>query len=168
MNKYIPISMLNDFFFCPYSIYLHNLYLETDEGLYQAESQVRGKIAHKSIDYQTARISKGDMVGLSVYSDTYNLMGKIDMYRHNEDLHIERKYQLKRIYKGQIYQLWAQYLCLSEMGYDVKQLAFYEIAKNKTFHIPIPNDADIEQLTSFLKTFRSYNPSMPMVVNPNN
>ena len=28
---YIHISTLNDFIFCPYSIYLHNVYMESDE-----------------------------------------------------------------------------------------------------------------------------------------
>ena len=36
MEDYISISQLNDFIFCPYSIYLHNVYMETDEGLYHA------------------------------------------------------------------------------------------------------------------------------------
>ena len=27
MNDYIPLSTLNDFIFCPYSIYLHSVYL---------------------------------------------------------------------------------------------------------------------------------------------
>ena len=31
MEDYISISTLNDFIFCPYSIYLHNVYMETDE-----------------------------------------------------------------------------------------------------------------------------------------
>ncbi len=32
-EDYISISTLNDFIFCPYSIYLHNVYMESDEGL---------------------------------------------------------------------------------------------------------------------------------------
>lgn len=36
MDNYISISTLNDFIFCPYSIYLHNVYMEADEGLYHA------------------------------------------------------------------------------------------------------------------------------------
>lgn len=38
----IPISTLNDFIFCPYSIYLHNVYIDTDEGNYHAKPQTRG------------------------------------------------------------------------------------------------------------------------------
>lgn len=58
MIDYIPISTLNDFVFCPYSIYLHNVYMESDEGLYHATPQTMGKIAHKSIDEKTASHSK--------------------------------------------------------------------------------------------------------------
>lgn len=46
MEDYIPISQLNDFVFCPYSIYLHNVYMETDEGLFHTSPQTQGKIAH--------------------------------------------------------------------------------------------------------------------------
>ena len=38
-EDYISISTLNDFIFCPYSIYLHNVYMESDEGLYHATPQ---------------------------------------------------------------------------------------------------------------------------------
>lgn len=47
MSDHIPISWLNDYVFCPYSIYLHNVYMSTDEGLYHALPQVRGKAAIK-------------------------------------------------------------------------------------------------------------------------
>ena len=39
MEDYIAISTLNDFIFCPYSIYLHNVYMETDESVYHATPQ---------------------------------------------------------------------------------------------------------------------------------
>ena len=34
MEDYISISTLNDFIFCPYSIYLHNVYMEADETMH--------------------------------------------------------------------------------------------------------------------------------------
>ena len=34
MEDYIMISQLNDFIFCPYSIYLHNIYMEASEEIY--------------------------------------------------------------------------------------------------------------------------------------
>lgn len=167
MNDYINISMLNDFIFCPYSIYLHNIYMETDEGLYHATPQLRGKIVHKTIDEKTASNEKNDLLSLPVYSDRFKIMGKIDVFRIDEKLLIERKYQLKQIYRGQIYQLWAQYFCLVEMGYNVKQLAFYEISTHKTIPIPLPNDNDIKEFSSFIETFRNFNPEKTININPN-
>ena len=128
MEDNISISTLNDFIFCPYSIYLHNVYMETDEGLYHATPQTRGKI----IDSKKASNRADDLQSLSVMSEEYGLMGKIDIYKGKEQKLIERKYQLKNIYQGQIYQLWGQYLCMKEMGYDVKAIAFYEISTNRS------------------------------------
>lgn len=34
MDDYISLSMLNDYIFCPYSIYLHNVYANTDEEVF--------------------------------------------------------------------------------------------------------------------------------------
>lgn len=54
MQDYIPISTLNDFIFCPYSIYLHNVYMESDDSMFHATPQTTGKIAHKTIDTKKA------------------------------------------------------------------------------------------------------------------
>ena len=107
MIDYIPISTLNDFVFCPYSIYLHNVYMESDEGLYHAVPQTMGKIAHRTVDEKTASHRKEDYLSLPVFSEKFGLMGKVDFYKHKEKVLIERKYQLKTIFRGQIYQLWA-------------------------------------------------------------
>ena len=50
MKELIPISKLNDFDFCPYSIYLQNVYMDTDEDLYRAQPQTRGNNAHENVD----------------------------------------------------------------------------------------------------------------------
>ena len=50
MQDYISISTLNDFIFCPYSIYLHNVYMGGDEELVHATPQAKGKAAHAAID----------------------------------------------------------------------------------------------------------------------
>lgn len=62
MDDYITISSLNDFIFCPYSICLHNIYMDTDEGLYNAMPQVRGKIAHLSVDNKSSSNRKKDLL----------------------------------------------------------------------------------------------------------
>ena len=78
---YISISTLNDFIFCPYSIYLHNVYMESDEGLYHATPQTKGRNAHETIDTKKASNRADDLQSLPIISEKYRLMGKIDLYR---------------------------------------------------------------------------------------
>lgn len=167
MEDYISISTLNDFIFCPYSIYLHNVYMETDEGLYHATPQTKGKLAHEPVDLKTSSNRSDDIFALPVFSEQLGLMGKIDVYNRKEKKLIERKYQLKHIYQGQIYQLWAQYFCMVEMGYEIESIAFYEISTKKIMPISIPSDTDREELESFIVSFKTFNPLTPIKVNPN-
>ncbi|MDR1945199.1 MAG: hypothetical protein LBQ59_03905 [Candidatus Peribacteria bacterium] len=50
MESYIKLSTLNDFIFCPKSIYYHTLYDQYNKELYQEEVQKAGTIAHETID----------------------------------------------------------------------------------------------------------------------
>jgi CRISPR-associated protein Cas4 len=104
-------------------------------------------------------------MGLSVYCDELGVAGKIDIYKTNEKLLIERKYQLKTIYQGQIYQLWAEYFCMIEMGYEVEKLAFYAISTNKTFPVTVPNENDKQELWYFIMEFKRFNPEQPISIN---
>ncbi len=167
MSDYILISQLNDFVFCPYSIYLHNVYQGADESLFHATPQTRGRIAHESVDTKTASHRTADILSLPVYSEEFALMGKIDLYRSSEKKLIERKYRLANVYRGQIYQLWAQYFCLKEMGYPVEHLAFYEISTNRMMPIHLPTEHDKEEFRAFLQTFHAYNPADTITTNPN-
>ena len=147
MSDYIPLSTLNDFIFCPYSIYLHSVYMESDEDLYKATPQIKGAIAHNGVDEKKSSTRRSDIMSLPVYCDELGISGKIDVYKQDKHLLIERKNNLKRIFRGQIYQLWGQYFCLKEMGYEVEQLAFYEIST---------------------KQFKRYNPASTTIqINPN-
>lgn len=139
--------------------------MESDEGLYHATPQTRGRNAHETIDTKKASNRAGDLQSLPILSEKYRLMGKIDLYRGKDKKLIERKYQLKNIYQGQIYQLWAQYLCMTEMGYDVKEIAFYEIRTNKMIPVAIPSAEQLVQFQSFLKSYQTYNPEQPIPVN---
>ena len=38
------------------------------------------------------------------------------------------------------YQLYAQYFCLREMGYEVEKLKLYSLDDNKVYEIPLPNE----------------------------
>ena len=81
---------------------------------------------------------------------------------------IERKNNLKQIFKGQIYQLWGQYFCMVEMGYQVDAIAFYEISTNKMIPIALPDDQSRQELTDFLRKFRSFDPlHTPFKINTN-
>ena len=141
--------------------------MDTDEGLYHAVPQTRGKIAHHTIDTKTASNRKQDLISFPVYSTEYKLMGKVDIYRQKDKTLIERKYQLKQIYQGQIYQLWAQYFCLIEMGYEVDKIAFYEISTNKMIPVPLPSDEDIIKFKTLIEHFHNFNPIDNFPVNPN-
>ena len=167
MIDYVSISMLNDFIFCPYSIYLHNVYMESDEGLYHAAPQTRGNIAHHTVEEKGASHRKEDLWSLPIYSERFRLMGKVDLYKSKEHTLIERKYQLKHIYQGQIYQLWAQYFCLIEMGYPVERMFFYETSTNRMIPVTLPTVQEEIQFTSFIERFHHYNPGLETTVNIN-
>lgn len=51
MSEYaISISNLNDFIFCPASIYFHGLDSDTERMVYQSPDQLNGSAAHKTVD----------------------------------------------------------------------------------------------------------------------
>lgn len=166
MEDYINISSLNDFTFCPYSIYLHNVYKSTDDEVYKSIPQNRGKTAHETIDKKTST-SANEIQSLPVSSDEFGVMGKIDIYRKEEKQLIERKYQLKQVYKGHLYQIWAQYFCMLEMGYEIERLAFYEISTNKMIPVNLPSDDEKQELLAFIKKFRDYNIEDDLTININ-
>jgi len=167
MHDLIPISKLNDFIFCPYSIYLHNVYMSGSEDIVHAAPQVAGKAAHTAIDENKYSTRKHEITGLNICSIRLGVYGKIDIYKAREKLLLERKFKLVNIYRGQMYQLWAQYFCMIEMGYEVNNLAFYSISDNKTYDIKIPGESEKDEFEKFLYKFRSFDPSMPIAVNNN-
>lgn len=168
MDNHIAITALNDFIFCPYSIYLHAVYMGSDEDIYKALPQIKGTIAHSGIDNRNGSRRKADIAALPVYSDELGLCGVIDLLRQDRGLLIERKYIIKNIFRGQLYQLWAQYFCLTEMGYNVESLAFYEISTNKMIYRALPTDADKQELITVIDQFRKYRPDKDHIdINPN-
>ena len=77
MEDLIIISNLNDFIFCPASIYFHKLYGSQDNLLYQSSAQLNGTKAHETIDEKIYSTRKSAMMSLDVYSEKYGLCGKI-------------------------------------------------------------------------------------------
>jgi len=150
MEDLIPISNLNDFIFCPISIYFHNLYEDIDKIIFQTTVQIDGTNAHESIDSGRYSSKKDILQGLSVYSDRYKIYGKIDILDTREHLLTERKKKIITIYDGYIFQLYAQYFALKEMGYEVKKIRLYSMDDNKTYPIALPEE-DNEMFFKFVK-----------------
>jgi CRISPR-associated protein Cas4 len=69
---------------------------------------------------------------------------------------IERKTQIKQIYLGYKYQVWAQYLCMTEMGFPVKQIILYSLKDNKSYSIPLPTHQDIKEFENFLEKYKNF------------
>ena len=161
MELYLKISNINDFIFCPLSIYYHQLYGDLKQELYYGQAQLDGKAAHATIDEKRYSTHKNILQGIDVYSDEYKLCGKIDIFDSDKGLLTERKNLIKKIYDGYIFQLYAQTLCLREMGYTVNALRFHSLTDNKIYPVSLP-EADKEMFDKFKDTIYSmqeFNPS---------
>ncbi len=159
MSEYpISISNLNDFVFCPVSIYFHSVESDTEKLTYQDSFQINGTAAHEKSD-TGAYSSKKDMLqGISVYCERYNLIGKIDTFDAENGILTERKKKIKQIFDGYVFQLYAQYFALCEMGYEVSEIRLYSMDDNKTYKIEKPEEAPemlgkFEKLMSDLESF---------------
>lgn len=151
MELYLKITYLNDFIFCPLSIYYHQLYGDLAERLYYDNAQLDGKSAHSAIDEKRYSTHKNVLQGIDVYSDEYKLCGKIDIFDNEKGLLTERKKHIETIYDGYVFQLYAQCLCLREMGYNVKSIRFYSIDDNKVYPQKLPEE-NPEMLEKFKLT----------------
>ena len=72
MENYIPISKINDFLFCPKSLYLHSIYESFSEKIVHSKYQVEGRFKHKSIEEKSYSTAKRFIVGKEVYYDFGN------------------------------------------------------------------------------------------------
>lgn len=154
METYIKISTLNDFIFCPKSIYYHNLYDNYDKKVYQEKPQIAWTIAHQNIDNKTYSTEKKYLQAMEVYSVRYWLLGKIDLFDIKEKKLIERKYKVEKLYYGYYLQVYAQYFCLEEMWYNVEKIAIHSIKDNKTYDIRLPS---IKDTMNFVELIEEYN-----------
>lgn len=166
MENPIAISKLNDFIFCPVSIYFHELDIDTEKLTYQTDYQLNGTSAHNTIDNKTYSSKKSVLQGISVYCEKYNLYGKIDLFDIEKGVLTERKNKITTIYDGYIYQLYGEYFSLVEMGYNINEIRFYSVVDNKIFNIDLPQNNRkyfdgfvnvISRINSF--NFENYKPS---------
>lgn len=156
METYIPISYLNDFIFCPRSIYFHQLYGNYREELYHEKPQTAGRAVHTAIDEKSYSTKKNILIGTEIYSEKYNLHGKIDIFDIEKGMIWERKREIKQIYDGYIFQVYAHYFGLTEMGYTVSKIIIHDIIHNKNYSIPLPEE-DKQMLDKFEKLINDIN-----------
>ncbi|MBL6666845.1 MAG: type V CRISPR-associated protein Cas4 [Flavobacteriaceae bacterium] len=169
MESYIPISFLNDFIFCPRSIYYHRLYSTYKKSTYQQKPQIAGTAAHESIDRKFYSKKINVLMNYEIYVEKYKLYGKIDVFDYKTGILTERKRSIKQIYDGYIFQVYAHFFGLQELGYKVKKIRIYDLKANKNYPIPLPNEASemfqkFEALVAKINRFRLTDPSF--VPNP--
>ncbi len=154
MENPIAITTLNDFIFCPASIYFHGLFGDSEKITYQSEYQLNGTAAHKAVDSGGYSSYKNILQGLAVYSAEYGLYGKIDIYNTRTNVLTERKKKIVKIYDGYVFQLYAQYFALKEMGFAVKKIELYSMDDNKKYPIEHP-ESSAEMYNKFLAVLRN-------------
>lgn len=138
MENPIIISNLNDFIFCPVSIYFHNLDFGTDKMSSQTVSQINGSYVHEKVDNGEYSSKKSILQGTNIYCEKYNLIGKIDQFDIENAILIERKKRVVEIYDGYIFQLYAQFFALTEMDFIIKKIKIYSYDDNKNYNIDLP------------------------------
>ena len=87
MENPFSVSLLNDFIFCPASIYFHLVDASTDKIFYESKEQQEGSSLHEKTDSSQYSDRKNVLQGVSVYCEQFNLSGKID---NIEELEAER------------------------------------------------------------------------------
>lgn len=158
MAEPIAFTTLNDFVFCPASIYFHNMYDGVEGLLYKEAPQLKGTQAHTKIDKGT-HYDADVISGISLYVERYNLLGKIDRYKQSTHLLIESKRIIKEVYDGYIFQLYAQYFGMIEAGYVVDELRLYDISHNKYYTVAKPEDDPLMlgKFESLIEEIESFN-----------
>ncbi len=167
MEPCLIISNLNDFIFCPRSIYFHNLFGNKSTELFHREYQKNGHAAHETIDNKNYSTRKETLMALPVFSEKYNLCGKIDIYHGKEKLLVERKKKITEIYDGYRYQLYAQYYCMLEMGYEVESLAFHSLSDNNRIPVELPDDNKRMEFESVIDKIQRYDLETEFTANQN-
>jgi len=153
MPSEIKLSNLNDFIFCPISIYFHNLYGDQAKYTYQDKPQLLGTAVHKSIDEKTYSTRSDVLQGIDCFCGKYNLIGKIDLFDIEKKELTERKRKITRVYDGYIFQLYGEYFSLVEMGYEVEKMKLYSFVDNRIFNIDLPGNNPL-MLEKFEKTIQ--------------
>lgn len=151
------ITQINDFIFCPRSIYFHDVYRgNVHSEYYNQTPQKIGLATHSTIDGGTYSSRADILMGTMVYCEKYKLLGRIDLFNTSTGILSERKYSVTAIYDGFRYQLYAQYFALNEMGYAVREMRLYSKKDNKVYPIKLPSKEDIDRFELVLSEMRNF------------
>ncbi len=162
MENLLTITQLNDFIFCPRSLYYNGIFKNnTDTEFYHQKPQQIGLVAHEAIDNARYSTRKDVLMGIMVYCEKYHLIGRIDTFEILTGILTERKYSISTIYDGFKFQLYAQYFALTEMGYIVNKMRLYSKKDNMIYPIDLPREKDIYYFEEVLKQMRQWNPELP-------
>lgn len=166
MESMLTMTQLNDFMFCPRSLYYNGIYRNSlGTECYHQTPQKNGLAVHSAVDEGRYSTRKGVLQGSMVYCAKYNLIGRIDVFDTSTGILTERKNSITAVYPGFRYQLYAQYFALSEMEYEVKEMRLHSAKDNKTYDVDIPGPAEIEEFEDVLDRMAHWN--MNDVFSPN-
>jgi len=116
MSDSLPLSLLNDYLYCP-----RRAALKAIEGWWgENEHTVIGTLAHEHADLPGYEVARGVTLlrALPVWSERLGLSGKCDIVERHADgslVPVEYKKGRRRTFENDDAQLCAQALCLEEM-----------------------------------------------------
>lgn len=158
-EEYITFTQINDFLYSPASLYMHGSFVDKASKSFKEVAQIAGSIEHEAIEEGRYSSHKNILQAKTVYCEKYKILGKIDTFNIETGELIERKNKVSALYRGLVYQVWAQYFALREMGYDVKKLFLYSKQDNKKYAIKKPDEKDEKEFADLLAKMRETSPS---------
>ena len=159
MEETIPITAINDFLFCPKSLYWGNIARRSlAKDSYQESAQKAGTLSHGNVDSGRYSTRKTVFSGFPVYCEKYGLMGVIDVYDSGSGTIIERKRTVRAVWEGFRMQVFAQALSLMESDFPVKRIKIHSLTDNRTYDVGLPARQDVDRLEEILGEMRSFSP----------
>lgn len=116
------------------------MYQEIDGMVFKDVPQISGAHAHRRIDENRYSSRKDLLQGIPIFCEKYGLIGKIDKFDIKSGSLTESKKRIKQVFDGYIFQVYAQYYALTEMGFVVKEIKLHSIDDNKNYQIALPKD----------------------------
>ncbi len=167
MESVLTMTQLNDFLFCPRSLYYSGIYRNgSAPEFYHQTPQITGSLAHEAIDEGRYSDCRRVLCGIMVFCEKYGLLGRIDVFDVASGILTERKYSVSAVYDGFRLQLYAQYFALTEMGFSVKKMRLHSRKDNKNYTVDLPVSRDIDFFEETLRRIRKWSAEDPFE-NPN-